>query len=92
VNRQLTIVRDIKYYKEDSTINVADQFDNFTKKELVVPGKETLKQEEKVFVPPMFPGYSSKPLVVEYPKLKPSGTPEVPSSYVKFIDPIYEEK
>jgi len=57
VNRPLKIVRDIKYYKEDSTINVADQFDHFTKKELVVPGKETLKEDEKVFVPPMFPGY-----------------------------------
>jgi hypothetical protein len=57
VNRPLKIVRDIKYYKEDSTINVADQFNNFTKKVLVVPGKETLKEDEKVFVPPMFPGY-----------------------------------
>jgi hypothetical protein len=30
--------------------------------------------------------------VIMYPKLKPAGVPEVPSSYVKFIDPIYEEK
>lgn len=71
MNRPIKIVRDIKYYKEDDTTNVADQFDNFTKKELVVPGKEKDKVEERVFVPPMFAAYENKPLVTKYRKLKP---------------------
>jgi hypothetical protein len=58
----------------------------------VVPGKERPIEKEKVFVPPMFAAYENKLPVTKYRKLKPLGVSEVPNNYIKFIDPVYEEK
>jgi hypothetical protein len=43
-------------------------------------------------VPPMFANYGNNLPLTKYHKLKPTGIPEVPVSYTKYIEPIFLEK
>ena len=40
----------------------------------------------------MFAAYQNNVPQTKYRKIKPIGVPEIPSNYVKFIDPVFEEK